>query len=405
MTETSWQYLAESRAGKLVRGAITGADEAAALSQLAREGLRPISLKQSSRKPNSLLSNLPASNKLPGTVMTRIFRSLADLLGSGIELSDALHLLITRETKTDGTAWLQRLHEAIRSGAALSEAIAQDRIEVLPYVTALIEAGETTGDMATQLDLIANTLEAQQKMKSDLVAQLIYPASLCILIALTIVFLSYFVLPQFETIFVTADASPPSETVAVLAIGSAIRNFGAWFPAAFFGGLLVLLFAKHRYSDALSDLVLRLPWLGSVKRRLETVRYMRVLGAMTHGGAPLSSGLPVATRALASPALKTRYAHAGEAVRAGQSLSVSLERENVTTSEVLQLVEIGEKSGRLGEMLLKAADLCESDVVALLKRIAAIAGPVLTALMGLITAGVIAAVMSGVLSLNDAIYG
>ncbi len=139
-------------------------------------------------------------------------------------------------------------------------------------------------------------------------------------------------------------------------------------------------------------------------RTLEAARYCRTLGLLLTSGQPLSRAESVARSALGSSELRARYARAGDAVRAGESLSAALGRENVLPAQALRFIELGERTGRLDAMLTRAAQLHDREVRTMLKRSVELIGPVMIAILGLCVGGVIAAVMSGVLSLNEVVY-
>ncbi|MEM9496146.1 MAG: type II secretion system F family protein [Pseudomonadota bacterium] len=402
--EQSFAYVAENDAGKIVRGQIDAASETLAARMLRTSKLAPIDISPAGTDSASLLSFLHKERRLPVSVFARITRKLSDLLGSSIPLRDALRLCAAQEKHKTAQRFLERVTKRVSAGAVLSKAFRDDDLETPRLVNALTLSAERTGKFAENFERLADTLEAGEKFRREMIAQMVYPVALAILITLTLVFLSFFVLPQFETIFSTAGAEAPASTKFVLAAGAAVRAHWQLAPLLFLALLIGGRLAVQYAGDDIDRALTATPTIGSLLKKMEIGRFCRSLGALVVNGAPLAEALPVAAEAVSSPSLRRACKAAEKDVRSGKYLSPALREARAAPEEVTSLIEIGERTGRLGAMALKAADHCEADVSDALKRFAALASPVMTALMGLLVAGVIASVMIGVLSLNDAIY-
>ncbi|MEL7491934.1 MAG: type II secretion system F family protein, partial [Pseudomonadota bacterium] len=147
-----------------------------------------------------------------------------------------------------------------------------------------------------------------------------------------------------------------------------------------------------------------LPIIGNHWRKMIAGQFCRSLGALVVGGASMSTALAIARQTVSIELLRDKYEAAANEVRSGVSFSKAVEKENLFPDSIMGFARLGEESGTLGAMLLKAADRCEQDVKASLTKCTSLVSPIMTALMGLLTAGVIASVMSGVLSLNETVY-
>ncbi|WP_031555899.1 type II secretion system F family protein [Parvularcula oceani] len=395
---TRYAYVAEAAGGAVIRGRVEADSERAVIDALSADRLRPLSIKP--LRGEIRLGRRTAS--MPVTTQSRLVKRLAELLSSSIPLADALALMGRGEAQEAATA--RSLLASVRSGQDLSSSFALLASPPPAQLLALVAVGEETGTLAQQLSRLAEELERKVALRRDIIGQLVYPAALLVLILLTLVFLAHLVLPQFEAVFAGSAAVPPPETRFVLAAGRFVREWGALFPLAALLLVLVCVASRRAYRDTFDSLLLRLPFVGRILARSEAARFCRALGALTAGGCGLAKALPLARQGLTFPVLRRRHANAADAVRSGLPLSTALGRETLLHDEALQLVLIGERTGRLGQMLLQAAETCEAEVTASLKKATALTGPVLTALMGLLTAGVIASVMTGVLSLNDAVY-
>ena len=398
-------YLAETQGGEVSRGRVEAEDRRAALAALGRERLRALSLREvrRGRAARAAATGSGARGARGGRMAARrelVFaQKLATLLGSGVTLPDALGLMAGGAR---GEAAAGALAE-VRAGLSFCEALARLPAPPSEQTLALVAVGEATGTLGDQLARAASDIDRREALRRAILGQLAYPAALAVLMVLTIAFLAHLVLPQFEDIFSGTGASPPPETVVVLAAGRWVRDWGTLVLVLGLAGLLLIRVLRRRYRDAADRLTLRLPLMGGLVLEAEAARFCRALGALLVGGCQLAAALPIARGALRLPVLRARFEAASREVRAGLPLSVAFGRVGLLGEEAVQLIRIGERTGRLGEMALQAASAGEARVAGTLKRLSALTGPVMTALMGLMTAAVIGSVMTGVLSLNDAI--
>ncbi|MEM9421661.1 MAG: type II secretion system F family protein, partial [Pseudomonadota bacterium] len=204
--------------------------------------------------------------------------------------------------------------------------------------------------------------------------------------------------------FETSNSAPPPETAFVLKAGQLVREWGWALPAVFLGSVLLVRFIRKRYQLTLDRLTLNLPLIGQLAKISEMARFCRSLGALLVGGCSMTEALPIARAAVFNRSLFASHEATANGVRLGQSLSDAAASNQLFPDEALELIRIGERTGQLGSMLLQASSSGEEQVTSTLKTISGVLGPLLTALMGAMTAGVIAAVMIGVMSLNEAVY-
>lgn len=403
-THRSWRYVAENNSGAVVKGVVAAADIDAAISQLKAQGLAPIDLDEERKSSLDLTAWGKRGGALSESNLTDFCARMADLLTAGVTASRALSLMADQPGQKALKDFAARLQGQIRKGQPLSEALAQDPARPPRIMIALAASGEALGDLGSQFARLAAGFEARAALRKELIGQLIYPAALFVLILLTLIFLSFFVLPQFETVFATSDASPPPETRFVLAAGAFIRAY--WLPV--FLGVVIAAGAGNllarRYRRRVEALTLQAPVIGSLIARAETARYCRSLGELLSGGMPLARAMPIARAAISNSVIATLTTDIENDVRNGAPLSKAVRRTGGIHSESIPFFELGEETGDLGVMTAKAADYFEQHITVLLKRVAALSGPIMTAIMGLMTAGVIAAVMAGVLSLNETVY-
>lgn len=403
-SERSWRYSAEDAGGTLVTGTLAAATMKEAAEVLRMRRLEPLSV-----KPVSKIWLLPPRRTSGGERLTlkdlaRITRRMSDLLNAGLPLAHALRLGGEQSTVKREKTFLTALLTQVNAGRSLSQAIAESGYAAPRLFTALVSAGENLGALDLQFERLANHYEESMKLRREIVAQLVYPAALVVLIFATLLFLSFYILPQFETIFATTDAAPPPETQFVISAGAFIRHYWALGPALIAAALLAYPFLMRRYAGAIERFVLATPLVGGLLLLDDMARFVRTLSTLLDGGMPIVRAMPLARETLNYAALRTSFESAERDVRTGERLAPALARRTRMPRELLGFIEIGEETGELAAMAAQAASVAETKVRSTVRNIMVLAAPALTAAMGLLTAGVIAAVMSGVLSLNDAIY-
>lgn len=398
-----WRYMAEDSAGAVVDGVIDAADRASAGEALRLRRLIPLTLKESSRRSLPALQRGSSSGRLTIAELARVTARLRDLLRAGIPATPALRLAADQATAAREREFLRALRADIESGRTLTAALARSRFETPRLVRALVEAGEALGDLARQFDRLAAHFDEALKLRREMAAQLAYPAALLVLVVATLFFLSFFVLRQFEQIFESALAPPPPETRFVIAAGAFVREYGAFAPAILLALFAVGRLAVRRYPGAWEEMRLSAPVAGRLLKVAEFGAYFRTLATLIGGGATLARSLPLARDAMSIGILRAEVDSAENSVRVGERLSASLSLKTRCPRDLISYIEIGEETGALAAMTGEAAARAETLLRTAVQRILSLLAPMTTALMGLVTAGVIAAVMTGVLSLSETI--
>ncbi|MEM6649330.1 MAG: type II secretion system F family protein [Pseudomonadota bacterium] len=395
----SFTYTAEDAQGQSHQGTLEAATENDALTLLSQQKLTPLALQAQSDARRWRLGG--GASAITKQDVQRFLHRFSTLLTASVSLGDALALLARGQGR--GGEMASALSAGLRGGKSLAASLEEKGWPLSRDSLAMIRIGEETGTLGAQIALIVETSARREAFRKEVQGQLIYPMALVILIMATLFFLAHFVLPQFEGIFAQGRTPPPAETALVLAAGQWIRDWGWLLPSFIVGAILLWRGLRAQYTEQFDAWFLTLPILGKLIITSNMAAYCRSLGALLQGGCGMAAALPIARAAVSNQSLQERHAQAADTVRMGSALSQALDQAAVFDVETLELIRIGERSGKLGDMLTQCAALGEEKVGRQLKQFSALLGPVLTALMGLLTAGVIGAVMIGVMSLNEVI--
>lgn len=400
-----WRYTAEDPTGAVLTGVIAATDLAGARSELRARRLTPLALKSERQDLHlAFLGRRHRKEALPLREIAAIARRLSDLLGAALPLAHALRLAAEQAQRPRERAFLRQIVGDVRAGRPMSEALIRNDFETPRLFHALVEAGEALGSLDRQMHRLADHYDETLKLRREILSQLVYPVALVVLIIATIFFLSFLVLPQFESIFETSGAAPPPETRFVLAVGAVIRALWPIMPLILLGIVLATKLLARRYATQFERAWLSAPIGGKLLRFAEFGVFLRTLATLLDGGAGITKSMPLARQTLSQSILAAEIGAAETAVRSGERLAPALRRLTSCPAELISFIEIGEETGELGRLVGQAAAHAEALVGQTVRRFMALLAPVLTALMGLLTAGVIASVMTGVLSLNETIY-
>lgn len=394
-------YRAKDLSLRPVEGTIEAENEAAALSRLGSEGVYPISIVEvgapAAGRPGRASAASITQRQLAYTT-----RQLADLLGGGLPLLNALTLL-TRQTEQPGLRRvIDSLANAVRDGRAFSDAL-NDHPAVFPALYRnMIRAGEVGGGLAQALNRLADLGEHEADLRSRLQTASVYPLFvLGFAVVITVAFLT-FVIPKLSEVFLDSDQVLPLPTQILMAASDVFRHWWWLLIAGTAAGVWVLR-AWHRTpaGRAVADrIVISIPAFGSVVRRIETARFARNLGTMASQGVPILQALSVSAENVGNLTLRRAILQILESVREGSSLAEALNATGHFPAFVANMVAVGEESGTLDSALLKVAAAYERETDQAIRNLIAVLEPVLLLVVGMIVLGLMLAMLLPVFSIG-----
>jgi general secretion pathway protein F len=240
-------------------------------------------------------------------------------------------------------------------------------------------------------------------LRENVKSALIYPAILLLMVGATIVVLVTVVLPQFRPLFEEAGDAMPLSARIFLTVGDVLTAYG-WLIALFIAAAVLGVRQLLRQSERRlrwDTWLLRVPLIGDLIAKYETAIFCRTLSALVSNGMALPNALAVAKETVANSAMNAAIAAVGQSLKEGGGFAGPLAQSKVFPALAVELAHVGEETGRLDDMLSKAADIYDGEVRRALERLLAMLVPALTIFLGLIVAGVIGSVLSALLSIND----
>ncbi len=402
-----FQYRAVDAEGKVVEGTIEAAEVAAVVARLHDRGLIPMRIgAPAAGKAGGLRMTLPALPRLtrrpPARSLLTLTQSLAVLLAGGLPLDRSLATLQELADHPELRRIVGEVLHAVKGGKSLAEALAQHKFFPPLYVN-MVRAGEIGGFLDAALQRLAEYLERGQALRDDVRAALTYPALLTVAMGGSMLILLVYVLPKFSALFADLGRSLPWSAALVLAVSDAIRGY--WWA-----GLLVLGggIAAFRYSVrtprgryAWDQWKLRLVGVGTVLRKMEVASLARTLGTLLKSGVPMMQALGIVKEIAGNQVIARAVGEVEVGAREGAGVAEPLARTGVFPQLAVQMIAVGEETGRLDEMLLRIAEHYDRDVRVAIAQFTRLLEPVMIVVMGVGVGFVVMSMLSAIFSVND----
>ena len=391
--------------GDVVTGALETADKAAAVAELRAKGVLPIRLDAAAPGSLTALLNTEITPKDALTARDRIAftRSLATLTDAGLPLDRALETVRDLGERKPARAVAGRLLGAVREGATLADAVDQEKAAFPPLYRAVVRAGEAGASLETTLARLAESQEQAAKRQGELRSALIYPAFLIVTAIGSVAILLGFVIPAFEPLLEEAGVEPPWVTRVVIGTGAFVEAWGLTLLAGMAAALIAFRIALLTPSVRLAwhQTLLGLPVIGRLWRKTETARLARLLSVLLVNGVGLPAALRLARGALGNAVFAAEVERVIPEVEAGRGLAAPLNEGAVAPPLARQLIQVGQESGKLAEMLAKTADIFDDEAKREIEQALALLTPTLTLVMGGLIALIVSSILFALFSINE----
>jgi general secretion pathway protein F len=406
---TTYRYVAIGAGGQRLAGVMDAASEVDVIAALQRQGAMPVRAEPAGSAPRwagLLQFDLGGRGGLRKQDVADLIRELATMLTAGQDLDRALRYM--QETAPARTrATITGLRDAVRDGSPLSVAMGRYPATFPAMHVGLVRAGEAGGNLGPTLARIADLLDRQRALASTVTSALIYPAVLFVAMIGAVALLLTQVLPQFVPMFEQSGAALPASTQFLIDAGRFVQEDGLFLLLAVL--VLVVLgrvaLRQGRVRLAVDRFALRVPVVGALTRDVVAARFTRVLGTLLDNGVALIPALAIVRDAMGNQAARAAVEQASATARGGASMTGALDAAGVFPARAIHLLRLGEETAQLGAMALRAAEIQEDRVRLSTQRLTALLVPAMTILMGVAVGGIVASLMTAMLSLNNLASG
>ena len=324
------------------------------------------------------------------------------LIRAGLPILGSLDLLTRRQKDLSFQAQLEDVTARVKTGQSLSEAFEAQGTTPRVYTTTLL-AGERSGNLEEVLQRYLDFQRVSLTFRKKLKASLIYPAFLVVMVIGLFIFLITFVVPRFADLYNQLGTKLPYMTLLLLSLGQNVQHYGVYAVPVIAGIIwLAMRWAKTDAGDSTIDRIrIALPVLGAVWLKYQVGLFARTLATLLTGGLPLVPSLETAAKSIESKQIAKAVYLSVETVREGKGLSNSLEKTKVFPELAIEMIEVGESTGALPQMLNSVAEFFEEDVQVSLAAIMSLIEPLILIVMGVVVVIVLIALYLPIFSLNS----
>jgi type IV pilus assembly protein PilC len=376
--------------GEVFEGVYVAESEARLRREFEEKGLYVLGIQQGGRIALGTLA-LPRRSRISTREFLIFNQELATLLKAGMPLVQSLDILRRRVSNVLFKSVLDDVYERVRGGSALSEAFEAHGTLFPGVYTASLLAGEKSGSLEQVIRRYVAYVKVVSTVRRKTIAALVYPT---ILLGLSLIVVSIIVLkvvPAFTAFYEQFGEDLPLSTRMIVAVSEIVRTYLWLILAGLLGGALAFwAWLKQPSQRELFDRwILRVPGLGQVARKFSISQASRTLGTLLGGGIPLVNAIEIAARSIKNRYIARELQVAGQQVREGRALAVAMNDTRAFSDVAIKMVEVGESTGALQEMLNSLADFYDEEIETNLGRFITLIEPILLIVMGLVIAGLL----------------
>ena len=431
-----FNYEAMDTRGKETKGVLEVASQSEAINRLREMGFHPTKVVEADKPKDAAQAAAKAKAKAKAKgkgggmninigggvkpkILTTFTRQLATLVEAGLPLLRGLRVLSKQERHPTLQRILGELAESIEGGSTFSEGLAQHPKVFNKLFVNMVKAGEIGGVLEVVLKRLAEFMEKAEKIKGKVVAAMFYPAAVLVVAVAILALLMIVVVPKFKSIFADllgGDAGMPGFTMFVLNISDTLKNstiiFPEWaggipLPGPVIWSLVALVIAfkitlKTKKGAYVWDQVkLKFPVLGSVISKVAIARFTRTLGTLVQSGVPILQALTIVRETAGNLVVARAVSAVYDSVKEGETITAPLEKSSVFPPMVISMVDVGEQTGALPEMLLKIADNYDEEVDNAVSAMTSLLEPIMIVFLAVIVGSIVIALFLPLITLID----
>jgi general secretion pathway protein F len=403
-----YAYKATDLAGKVMNGTLDAADERQAVAMLHDMKYIPIRITQAKKNHGGLDADLSRSvtsffNRVSTKDVVAFTQDLSTLLEAGVPLDRALAILINVAQNDKFKEIIRDILKNVQGGSYLSNAIARYPKVFSSFYVSMVRAGEAGGVLDGILKRLGAFLESSQDFKDYIKSAMVYPTFLLLVGGLSIIVLLTFVMPKFSVIFADMRQSIPLSTKILLRLGEALKIY--W--PVILAGVGIVYFLINRYiktpagSLKLDRYKLHFPVAGELVKKIEVARFARTLGTLAQSGVPILQALNLVKGIIGNQVIAGTMNNVYNRVKKGERLSLPLSEIDVFPALAIQMITVGEETGKLSEMLLRVAENYEKLSRDTIRRLVSFIEPAMILGMGIVVGFIVVSMMMAIFSMND----
>jgi len=385
----NYAWKGRNRAG-LIKEGVLGADtKEMALASLRRQNIVVTGIRERGKE----ISLSKVGRKVPPKTLAVFTRQFSVMIDAGLPLVQCLEILANQQDHKNFQKILLQVRQDVESGSTLADAMRRHPKAFDNLYVNMVAAGEAGGILDTILQRLSVYIEKAVKLKSQVRSALIYPVAVIVIAAIVVAVILLKVIPTFAALFTSLGAELPLPTRIVIACSNFLARYFIFFVIAIAGGIYGLrrYYATHTGRRVIDGLLLKLPVLGMILRKISVARFCRTLATLTSSGVPILESLDITARTAGNAIVEDAIMATRKSVEGGKTIVEPLRESNVFPNMVTQMIGVGEQTGALDSMLNKIADFYEDEVDAAVGGLVKLLEPIMIAILGVVIGGIVIA--------------
>lgn len=393
----NYTYVGRSRAGKQMQGEVMADSKSEAIAALRKQQILVTVVKEKEKEERRLFGR----GKVKPKDIALFTRQLSFMIDAGLPLNQALEILSSQTENKALQKTLFEVRQGIEGGSNFSEALREHPQVFSELYCNMIAAGETGGILDLILERLATYIEKNVKLTRAIKSALVYPVSIIVIAIAVVILILWQVIPTFAQLFTGLGSSLPMPTQVTIEVSNFIGNY-ILFIVGIIVGLVFLV--RWYYSTpggkmTMDTMLLRLPVLGIVLRKIAIARFCRTLGTLISSGVPILDGIEITAKTSGNALIEKHLMDARVSVESGKMLSEPLRDSEVFPQMVVQMINVGEQTGELDAMVSKVADFYEAEVDAAVADLLAMMEPLIIIFLGVTIGWIIVSMYMPIFSL------
>ncbi|MDX1622698.1 MAG: type II secretion system F family protein [Gemmatimonadota bacterium] len=384
----TYLYKAQTVGGEEQTGEMSAATEADVVGLLRKRRLVVTSVKE---KPREINITIGRGYKTKDLVL--FTRQFATMINAGLPLVQSLDILASQQPNDKVAEKIRAVLNDVEAGSTLADAMRRHREFFSDVYVNMVAAGEAGGILDTILLRLAEYLEAAEALKRKVRGAMFYPATVMGFAVIAIAVLLMFVIPTFAGFFESAGVALPLPTRIVMGLSDFM--VGYWWGILAVIGVVAYLIRSYRQTPqgkrSTDRLLLKMPVLGNVIRKAAIARFSRTLGTLVQSGVPILEGLEITARTAGNKIVEEAVMESRVSIAGGETIAEPLKKSDVFPPMVIQMINVGEQTGGLDEMLGKIADFYDDEVEAAVNALTSVIEPIMIVFLGLVVGGMVVA--------------
>jgi type IV pilus assembly protein PilC len=404
----TFQYTARDKSGASVNGVMDAENRQELLRRLREKNLVPTSVndgfgaRSGTTGRKEVLKGTTRGRKPKSDEMIMFTRSLATMVNAGLPLLQGISVMIEQTESVNFKQVLTQVGQDIEAGLTFSDALRKHPKVFTELYSSMVRAGEASGNLDGILVQLAEYLEATERLKREVRAAMTYPIIALVIVVTIASGLLVFIVPKFQDIFESMGGILPAPTLLLITVSEYARRYFLIILAIVVALVLALRYyistpvGRYQFDSTL----LRLPVFGPLFRKIAVSRFSRTFSTLTRSGVPVLAALEIVERTIGNEVLARAVKGSQSSIRAGASIAEPLARSGVFPLMVTRMIDVGEKTGALDDLLTKISEFYDQQVETSIASLTSMIEPILILFLGIVVGGMVLALFLPIFKLS-----